>query len=471
MTLDLGCMDIVDLAKALRQGRWSARDVAEAAIAAHDRHEPALNAHRCFDASLMRSQADAQDIMRKAGYDLGPFMGIPVSVKDLFGLDGFPIWAGTPRPLPAEHAREGAVVGAFRRQGALLAAKTHTVEFAFGGLGTNRHWGAPRNPWDSLAHRVSGGSSSGAGVSLQQGSAMLALASDTTGSVRMPASWTGTVGLKICRGRWSTDGLLRQSETLDTPGLLARSVADAALGFAVLDGPGSDPLAWAQCEAQPLGGVRIGIVESPFFADCDPGIAENVEAALRELDGAGARRVAFSLPEAGPAHEIWLAGHLSAPEAYATIMAGFAAWIDTIDPNVWARIRGLGEMSASEYVQRRRRILGWMDRVAERMAGIDVIAMPTIPITAPRLNDIDGLESYRRLNSAASRNAAIISLLDCCAITLPVGLDKAGIPVGLQLAGRRGSERALIRLALAVENHLGRPRHRLGLPPMLTLRP
>ena len=133
------------------------------------------------------------------------------------------------------------MVGAFRRQAALLAGKTHTVEFAFGGLGTNRHYGAPRNPWDATRHRVSGGSSSGAGVSLWQGTAVLALGSDTTGSVRMPASWTGTVGLKVSRGRWSCDGLLAQSETLDTPGLLARTVDDLVPAFAAVDGA---PTGW-----------------------------------------------------------------------------------------------------------------------------------------------------------------------------------------------------------------------------------
>jgi aspartyl-tRNA(Asn)/glutamyl-tRNA(Gln) amidotransferase subunit A len=104
--------------------------------------------------------------------------------------------------------------------------KTHMVEFAFGGTGHNGHWGAPYNPWDAAAHRSVGGSSSGAGVSLLEGSALLALGSDTAGSVRIPASMTGTVGLKVTLGRWSTEGVVPLSFTFDTPGLLARSVSD-----------------------------------------------------------------------------------------------------------------------------------------------------------------------------------------------------------------------------------------------------
>src|SRR5215213_9082094 len=187
---------VSSLAAELRTGRITARALAAAIAERYATLEPRLNAYRSFDAEVLQRQAAAADAMFSADIDLGPFQGLPVSVKDLYGLAGFRTWAGTPRPLPEVWEREGPVVGAFRRQGALPAGKTHTVEFACGGLGTNRHYGAPRNPWDATRHRVSGGSSSGAGVSLWQGTAVLALGSDTTGSVRMPASWTGTVGLK-----------------------------------------------------------------------------------------------------------------------------------------------------------------------------------------------------------------------------------------------------------------------------------
>lgn len=466
--MELRRKSIAELASDLRAGRSSAAALAEQAIAAHAQLEPRLNAYRSFDPALMRRQAAAADALFAAGTDLGPFQGLPISVKDLFGLDGFPIWAGTRQALPAIHAREGASVRALRGQAALLAGKTHTVEFAFGGLGTNRHWGAPRNPWDAHTHRVAGGSSSGAGVSLWQGSAVLALGSDTTGSVRMPASWTGTVGVKVSRGRWSCSGLLQQSETLDTPGLLARSSADAALGVCALDGVAEDPLAWvAAAAARGLAGRRIGIARRPFFEGCDPGIVEAVEAALRELEAAGASLVDIDLPEAGPAYELWLAGHLSAPEAYATLTTAFADWIPDIDPNIWARIRSFGEMPAGEYIRRRRRVLAWMEEAQMRLAGLDAFVTPTIPITAPPVAAVEALDDYRRHNTAASRNAAILSLLDYCAASLPVGRDGAGIPVGMQVATRRGDERALVALCVAIERRLGTPLARLGAPPMV----
>ncbi|MBM3522478.1 MAG: amidase [Alphaproteobacteria bacterium] len=451
-----------DLAGAMDTGEIAAVGIAEAVIEAHAAREPTLNAYRSFDAELMRRQATALDALRRAGTVLGPLHGLPVSVKDLFGLAGFRTYAGTPKPLPVRFETEGPIVTAMRRAGALLAGKTHTVEFAFGGLGTNRHYGAPRNPWAADTHRVSGGSSSGAGVSLWQGTAVLALGSDTTGSVRMPAAWTGTVGVKVSLGRWPTAGLMPQCESLDTPGLLARSIADAMVGVAIIEGRTT-----AAPAAADLAGLRIGVPRRPFFEACDPGIVEAADAALGELERGGARLVDIDLPETSACYELWLNGHLSAPEAYTTIQAEFTPWIESIDPNVWARISGLGQMPAAEYIRRRRLVQQWMASVNARARAVDVIALPTIPISPPRLADVIELDGYRRHNTAASRNAAVISLFDLCAVSLPIGLDALGMPVGLQFAAPRGDEPRLLAIALAAERKLGTARQRLGVPPLI----
>ena len=180
--------------------------------------------------------------------------------------------------------RDGPLVARLRRQLGVITGKTHMVEFAFGGTGQNSHLGAPYNPWDTAAHRSVGGSSSGAGVSLLEGSAALALGSDTAGSVRIPASMTGNVGLKVTIGRWSTEGIVPLSFTFDTPGLLARSVADVAFGFAALDAAGIDPAGFlAQAGTCDLAEVRIGVGDPFLWRDCDPGIAETAEEAVRAL--------------------------------------------------------------------------------------------------------------------------------------------------------------------------------------------
>jgi aspartyl-tRNA(Asn)/glutamyl-tRNA(Gln) amidotransferase subunit A len=124
-------------------------------------------------------------------------------------------------------------------------------------------------------------------------------------------------------------------------------------------------------------------------------------------------------------------------------------------------------MPAGEYIRRRRRVLAWMETAQMRLAELDAFVTPTIPITAPPVAAVQALDDYRRHNTAASRNSAILSLLDYCAVTLPVGRDAAGIPVGMQIAATRGAEPALIGLCVAIERRLGTPRARLGLPPMV----
>jgi len=218
----------------IRDGR--VLDLVDLALDAHDRHGARLNAYKTWDGPRVREQAEALHRMIATGVDLGPMMGIPVSVKDLYGVPGLPVFAGTSEALPGRWSRSGPVVSRLLAQMALVTGKTHTVEFAFGGIGINNHWGTPLNPWsrdDEL--RVPGGSSSGAGVSLLEGSAMLALGTDTAGSVRVPASFTGMVGLKTTFGRWSNDGIVPLSSSLDTPGILALSVLDVAYAFAAID--------------------------------------------------------------------------------------------------------------------------------------------------------------------------------------------------------------------------------------------
>jgi len=173
-----------DLITAFRAGALSPIDLYEEARARHGGAGAQLNAYRVWDETHSRAQAVDADATFRAGDIIGPLQGIPISVKDLFGVSTLDTFAGSPRALPEKWNSEGPVIKALRNQGAVLTGKTHMVEFAFGGLGTNVHWPVPRNPWDANAHRVCGGSSSGAGVSLMEGSALVALGTYTAGSVR-----------------------------------------------------------------------------------------------------------------------------------------------------------------------------------------------------------------------------------------------------------------------------------------------
>lgn len=452
------------IAAALRRRELSAVDLLDEACANHESFGSELNAYKVWSEESAQRQARAADIVFEAGVELGPLHGIPVSVKDIYGVEGYPTCAGTPRALPPEWEREGPLVRALRRQLAVIPGKTHTVEFAFGGLGVNSHWGTPRNPWDPERHRVPGGSSSGAAVSLCEGSALLALGTDTAGSVRIPASMTGTVGLKTSAGRWPVEGIVPLSSTLDTAGLLARSVADVAYGFAALDPEASEERAPGR--ALEPADLRIGIGDRCLWEGCEAGIAEAVQSALDEAAARGARLHDQAMPEAAEAMELLRAGSVVAAECDAFLAARLPEWRDTLDPIVTSRIADGGDMSAREYLHRMRRLETLFEAAQARFDACDVIACPTVPITPPTLPEVSQLEGYRPRNFAALRNTCVANFLGLCAISMPVGLDSAGMPVGLQLLARYGEEELLLAVARAFENVLGPPRERLGTPPM-----
>jgi aspartyl-tRNA(Asn)/glutamyl-tRNA(Gln) amidotransferase subunit A len=286
---DLLSRPLIEIAADLREKRVTARDLVEAAIGRHERFGEQLHAYSRWAPEQARAVAQAAAAAFAAGVTVGPLQGLPVSIEDLFAAAGYPCFAGSGRRLPADPwERDGPLIATLRRQLGVIMGKTHMVEFAFGGTGHNSHWGAPYNPWDAAAPRSVGGSSSGAGVSLLEGSALLALGSDTAGSVRIPASMTGTVGLKVTLGRWSAEGVVPLSPTFDTPGLLARSVSDIAYGFAALDPAGIDPVGFmARAGKRDIAGVRISVGDPFLWRDCDPGITETVQEAVDTLVKAG----------------------------------------------------------------------------------------------------------------------------------------------------------------------------------------
>ena len=258
---DLLSRPLIEIAADLRAKRVTAQELVEAAIFRHGRFGERLHAYSRWAPEQARAVAQTADAAFAAGLTIGPLQGLPVSIKDLFAVSGYPCFAGSSCRLPADPwERDGPLVATLRRQLGVIMGKTHMVEFAFGGTGQNSHWSAPCNPWDATAHRAPGGSSSGAGVSLLEGSALLALGSDTAGSVRIPACMTGNVGLKVTLGRWSTEGVVPLSTTFDTPGLLARSVSDLAYGFMALDPAGTDPVGFmTRAATRDLTGIRLGV--------------------------------------------------------------------------------------------------------------------------------------------------------------------------------------------------------------------
>ena len=416
MTRDLET-SLAELATGLRTGQLTSETLIEAAIARHEQYGEQFDAYKLWQPEAARAVARAADLAFAIGAELGPLQGLPTSIKDLYAVDGLPTFAGTSRRLPPKFEQAGPIVTAVRRQQAAIMGKTHTVEFAFGGLGTNPHWGTPRNPWDAKTHRVPGGSSSGAGVSLQEGSAVLALGSDTAGSVRIPASFTGNVGLKTTYGRWPLDGIVPLSPSLDTPGVLARTVADAAYAFAALDPTADRDRPGEFGAGADITGLRIGMGEHFFWDDCAPGIVEGVKAGLDELSYAGARLVEFSLPEVDEVYQVFRRGGIAAAEFYTFLNAELPNHLEDLDPMVFQRMDAAAEMTATEYLERRWLIERSARSANARMATVDVVATPTVAITPPTVEEVSTLDGYKGTNLLALRNTCIANLLRMCAVS------------------------------------------------------
>ena len=459
-------LPIAELALRLRDGKLTARALAEEAITNHERFGKGLMAYSQWAPDHARQCADAADAAFAVGSRAGSLQGIPTSLKDLFAVAGFPTFAGSPRRLPAKFETEGPVVASLRRQLATLMGKTHMVEFAFGGTGHNAHYGAPRNPWDATAHRSPGGSSSGAGVSLAEGSALLALGSDTAASVRLPAAMTGNAGVKLTKDRWSCDGIVPLSHTFDTPGILARSMADAAFGFAALDPHLGDGFAFLRRIPAGVDGLRIGVADAWFWDGCENGIDEVVRGAIDRLARAGAVVVDQPLPEARDAYEVFEQGGVSAIELRAFLDRELPDWLATVDPVNAPALKNAENLSAREYLARRLRLVAAAKSAAARFDGVDVIATPTVRLSPHVLADETGPEKFWARNRGIVHNLVPVNFLTLCAVTLPVGLDRLGLPVGLQLIAKGGDDERLLAIACAAERVLGTPREILGTPPM-----
>lgn len=453
-----------EIAHDLRHHNISASALVAQAIACFETSEPDVHAYKHWAGPQAARQAEAVDVFLNSGQDHGPLMGMPVSVKDLYGVPRMPVFAGTDTAFADNWQTAGPLVQSVIGQLGIVMGKTHTVEFAFGGIGTNPHWGAPVNPWSARgAPRVSGGSSSGAGVSLAQGSALVALGTDTAGSVRIPAAFTGQCALKTTHARWSTQGIVPLSPSLDTPGLLCRTVEDLAYAFVALDGEESGAIA-----PQDLSDLRIGVVQNVVWDDIDPSIAANTEAALTTLESKGAKVSKVTLPGVDTVLDIFRQGGLAASELRSFMDANFPDRIARLDPAVRTRVEGADQISSTEYL-RRREVLANSGRAALSIFDrFDVVISPTVPISAPQLSEMADGAAYRTANMLALRNTAIVNLFGWCAMTLPSGIDRNGIPSGLQLIAPPMHEKRLLAMAMGVEAALGRAPDLLGRPPLLS---
>jgi aspartyl-tRNA(Asn)/glutamyl-tRNA(Gln) amidotransferase subunit A len=436
---------VLGFAADLAAGRTTSRELVEAALARIA--DPAGEGARTFTkvyADHARAAADAQDQLRKAGYVASPLAGLPVSVKDLFDVAGEQTLSGSKALDDQPPAtRDAPIVARLRAAGAVLVGRTNMTEFAFSGVGINPHYGTPGNPYDR--QRVPGGSSAGAPVSVADGCAIVAIGTDTGGSVRIPAALCGVVGLKPTAKRISRDGATPLSTTLDSIGPLANSVACCAIADAVM--AGDEPTAPGPLSVE---GLRLGVPQSFVLDDLAPEVARAFADACSALSRAGARVVDLPLNELSEYPRLSARGLLVNSEAFAWHEELLARRGNEYDPRVRSRIELGRDVSATAYIRLCAARIDFIARVAASAADFDALLMPTVAITAPPIAAFAQDADYFRLNSLILRNTSVINFLDCCAITLPI--QPAGTaPVGLMVVGEHGADRRLLAIARGVE--------------------
>lgn len=425
-----------DLRRALQAGRIRPLDGVEAALWAR---LPAWNAYRCID----------PDAGRRAEGRSGPLSGLPLSLKDVFGCSGFDTFGGSPRALPESYERPGPLVRRLLELGAPIVGKTHTVEFAFGGIGSNDHWGTPLNPRHPEA--VPGGSTSGGPASLLEGSAHLAFGTDTAGSIRIPASFCGVVGFKPGPGHWSTEGIVPLSPTLDVPGVMARTADDLALAVSWIDGTEAS-LAPEVAPQQ----LRLSVLPK-FLEDADADVAAAVEDAVSRLGRAGAVVYSRKIPELSASLRLFAKGTVTGTEFASYMRTHLAPWEALLQPNVRRRVEKGAQVSGAEYIRRRRRIDRLGAKARARFGFGELWLLPTTPGTAPSRRAVAAPEVYDVENLRALRNTSLANGLGLCATSLPLR-TASGAPVGLMMMAPGGAELFLLEATRAVEQVLGSAR-------------
>jgi aspartyl-tRNA(Asn)/glutamyl-tRNA(Gln) amidotransferase subunit A len=397
-----------------------------------------------------RAAAEAADAVAAANAPRAArFLGVPLTVKDNFDLQGHATTAGSRLLADAPPATSDAtVVQRLRSAGFVLLGRTNMTEFAFSGLGLNPHYGTPLNPAFPRERRIPGGSSSGAAVSVALGIVPAAIGTDTGGSIRIPAAFCGLTGLKPTAGAVSREGVLPLSSTLDTVGVIAASVEQCAAVFDVIrDRPGAARIPVAAHR------IRLGRVETYVEDDLDADVEQSFGAAVERLQAAGIGIERLAAPELAGIPQMMREASFSAAEAAAWHAPFLAAGRGAeYDPRVLVRIRAGESMTAPAYIRLIEQRRALIRSVAERMAGLDALIWPTVHFTAPSLESLTDDAAYHATNARALRNSSVANLLDGCAISIPCSITDA--PVGLTLAALQGRDDHLLRIAAAAQSIL-----------------
>ena len=438
---------IDELAQALAEGTTTSRSLIEDSLARIA--DPDGEGARTFikiHADQARAMADAADLLRTHGRAPTRYAGIPIALKDLFDIAGEATPAGSAVLADARPADANApVVARMMAAGFIPLGRVNMTEFAFSGLGINPHFGTPCSPWDRASGRIPGGSSSGTAVAVADGMAAAGLGTDTGGSCRIPAAFCGITGYKPTARRIPLDGVLPLAPSLDSVGPLAPSVGCCAAIDAILAGGGADAPVPIR-----LNGLRLAVPQNMVLDGTDDIVAAAFDKALSTLSAAGAHIETAHFQDFTDGSAVNIKGGFAASEAYAWHRHLLATQGARYDPRVRVRIARGEQISAADYIDLLKARTCLIDSFDRATAPYDGVLMPSVPITAPRIADLDDERTYNSVNMLILRNTALGNFFDRCAISLPCH-RQGEAPVGLMLMGETMGDARLFSIALAVE--------------------
>ena len=438
-------MTVVAFGRQWRERRITSAAVTQSCLDRIASDNPSLNAFILVMADAARQQAAEADRELASGMDRGPLHGVPLSIKDLFDIEGTATTAASRVRDGHVATHDAPIIARLRQAGAVIIGKTNLHEFAFGTTNEDSAFGPTRHPLDRS--RSSGGSSGGSAVSLASGMALATLGTDTGGSIRIPAALCGTVGLKPSYGELCTDGVTPLSRTLDHVGPLTSTVTDAWHVLHALRGDTRmRPLEPARIET-----LRFGIPRAYFCAVLDGNVRRAFDASVETLRRAGATVADVDIPSAALIAPIYL--HI----VFGDAAAYHAQTLETMPERYTAPVRLRLEMAryvlAEDYVralQGREVLRREVDRA---LSGVSALLLPTVPIPAPPIGAhlVQVGTTQEPVRNLTLRLTQLFNLTGHPAISLPCGRTPEGLPIGLQAVGSLGHTDALLCTARSIE--------------------
>ncbi|MDA3919871.1 MAG: amidase [Salinisphaera sp.] len=433
---------IEGFAQRLRTGRTSVQETTDTYLARIEALNPKLEAFVHVATKQARVAARGLDELLAAGTDLGPLMGVPIAVKDIFTVNGMPTCVGSELDVSDCIGPEGDFVRSLKRAGCVILGKTRTTEFAAGAHNiVNR---SPWNPSDLVTKRSPGGSSSGSAVAVSAGLCALAVGSDTGGSVRVPAALCGIFGLKTSTGSWSLDGIFPLSPSLDSVGLLTASAEDAVTAYCALEGVEIP-------RSRALAGLRFGIVSTDSYA-MDRDVHQSYVSILEEVESQGAELIPLNWPtaaEQGVISKIF--NNLVAADLMATLgEKRYFSERARIDPTARSRIDGAIRLQAVEYLRLSRCRRELVKAASRQLNGVDALLSPTTPLLPRPVSEIADLEEASKFTAQALSFSRVANAYDLCAASLPLRRQPNALPVGLQVACFHKEDKKLLQIALCL---------------------